>query len=434
MKKKLLMVALMSAAMGLASCGQQAASSPEGSHASVSESTSQSNESKESKESEESKESSVSTEASSVAHVHRWGAPTYTWGDEHADCTAKRVCLDDPTHVEEETATADVQTDPATCTEDGTATYTVTFENEAFEEQTFVDTLSATDHDWGDPEYTWSDDYSECTATRTCLNDSEHIETETVKSTYETAGHGDPTEEQGAFVNFIATFENEAFEQQIELDYLDCLPAMSKLFFSLNEDEESYSVSMNDSNISGCVRIPKEVNDLPVTAIESSGFFGTSITRVIIPSTVVSIGTSAFGACTALEKVDFEGEASGFTLGQGAFENCSKIERIYLHQSITEIPYRAFKNCSKLDYVDFVSLLKQVTVIGEEAYQDCGSLKTVVLSTTLKEIKSRAFDGCYQIEPFFWGYADDWAKLVIGEGAFPDTIAGVDSWEGTLPL
>lgn len=52
-----------------------------------------------------------------------------------------------------------------------------------------------------DAAYTWSDDYTTCTATAICLNDSSHRIEETVNSTCDTK-------------TYIAVFENEIFEDQ----------------------------------------------------------------------------------------------------------------------------------------------------------------------------------------------------------------------------
>ena len=46
-------------------------------------------------------------------------------------------------------------------------------------------TIPATNHSYGEPVYTWSDDYAACTATRTCENNDEHIETVTATVTSE---------------------------------------------------------------------------------------------------------------------------------------------------------------------------------------------------------------------------------------------------------
>ena len=73
--------------------------------------------------------------------------------------------------------------------------------------------LDAIGHNWGEVVYTWSDDYTALTATRTCANDSTHIETETAKSSYEVITPATETKE-GVGRYTSEAFENKAFEVQ----------------------------------------------------------------------------------------------------------------------------------------------------------------------------------------------------------------------------
>ena len=68
---------------------------------------------------------------------HKYGVPTYTWSNDGKTCTAKRVCVNNGTHIETESATITnkVKT-TATYTTKGTTTYTATFKNTAFKTQT----------------------------------------------------------------------------------------------------------------------------------------------------------------------------------------------------------------------------------------------------------------------------------------------------------
>ena len=65
--------------------------------------------------------------------------------------------------------------------------------------------ISAINHDWNDAVYTWSDDGSTCTATRTCKNDSTH--TETSKATVTGAQTKAPTCTEKGETTYKATFE-----------------------------------------------------------------------------------------------------------------------------------------------------------------------------------------------------------------------------------
>ena len=68
------------------------------------------------------------------------------------------------------------------------------------------------EHNWGEPTYVWADDYSNCTATRVCLDNAEHKETETKQSVYTVLVESTClTEGQG---KYTVIFDNKAFSEQ----------------------------------------------------------------------------------------------------------------------------------------------------------------------------------------------------------------------------
>ena len=147
---------------------------------------------------------------------HSWKESTYTWADDGKKCTATRVCNNDSNHVETEDATiTSVVEQSATCTEKGTTKYTAKFNNNAFATQTkSVVDISATGHNWGTVNYSWSADNRSCTAKRICENNSSHIETETKSATVNVKV--DATCEGSGTTTYTVTFENTAFETQIK--------------------------------------------------------------------------------------------------------------------------------------------------------------------------------------------------------------------------
>ena len=66
--------------------------------------------------------------------------------------------------------------------------------------------IEALGHDWGDPGYEWTETAEgyDCTATRVCKRDSEHVETETANAEKNTT---EPTYESEGRVTYTATFE-----------------------------------------------------------------------------------------------------------------------------------------------------------------------------------------------------------------------------------
>lgn len=155
-------------------------------------------------------------------HKHTWADPTYTWSDDYSTCTAERVCTQDSTHKESDTVSSTYSViTPAGCDTDGLGRYTATFTSTAFTTQTHDVTIDASGHDWANPTYVWSNDYSQCTATRVCQNNSSHTETETVNSTY--AVITPTTEENEGLGRYTATFTSIAFAEQTEDIVLDKL-------------------------------------------------------------------------------------------------------------------------------------------------------------------------------------------------------------------
>ena len=110
---------------------------------------------------------------------YNWGKPEYTWAEtsDGFEVTGTRECLTDPSKSIKftEKATYDVIT-PASCETGGLGRYTVEFTNGLLSAQTKDVAIPATGHDWGAPEYTWSEDNLKVTAVFTCENDPKHIE------------------------------------------------------------------------------------------------------------------------------------------------------------------------------------------------------------------------------------------------------------------
>jgi hypothetical protein len=85
-----------------------------------------------------------------AATGHAWGEASYRWSEDNRTVTAKRICENDPNHVEEETVrTVGVITTMASCTTKGKTTYSAKFSNDAFSVQTkTLEDIPATGHIW----------------------------------------------------------------------------------------------------------------------------------------------------------------------------------------------------------------------------------------------------------------------------------------------
>ena len=109
---------------------------------------------------------------------HKYGEPVFTWSKDYSTARATFMCENDKTHVKKVDAKITSKITDATCTKAGKTVYTATIE---FDGKTYTDSkeieIKAKGHKYGEPEFTWSKDYSTVEATFTCENDKTHVET-----------------------------------------------------------------------------------------------------------------------------------------------------------------------------------------------------------------------------------------------------------------
>ena len=113
-----------------------------------------------------------------------------------------------------------------------------------------------------------------------------------------------------------------------------------------------------------------------------------SVKRVVIGSSVVSIGTYAFRSCTSLTSVHIP---EGVAIIEGyAFQDCTSLTSVYIPNSVTSIGKDAFRSCRSLTSV---YIPEGVTSIGEQAFYNCHSLTSAYIPSRVTIIKG-TFRSC----------------------------------------
>lgn len=141
---------------------------------------------------------------------------------------------------------------------------------------------------------------------------------------------------------------------------------------------------------SGEVIIPFDVRNknkvYVVTAIEHNAFEGNNaITAVTIPSSVSTIGYSAFNSCKGLRRVM---DASRVTEMQGfEYTDCSNLTSVTLSGTLQKIGYRSFAGTALTQLV----LPASMKEIGSSAFEDCHQLTNVEFNKGIQNIKDHAF-------------------------------------------
>ena len=104
-----------------------------------------------------------------------------------------------------------------------------------------------------------------------------------------------------------------------------------------------------------------------------------SLSDIVIPSSVTSIGNRAFLSCLSLSKIVIPSSVT--SIGDSAFFCCRSLSDIVIPSSVTSIGVSAFRCCGSLSKIVIPS---SVTSIGDRAFYNCkfpDNLK--------KELKSR---------------------------------------------
>lgn len=119
--------------------------------------------------------------------------------------------------------------------------------------------------------------------------------------------------------------------------------------------------------------IPDEIvvkgNHYTVTSIGDAFQDYTWLKEVEIPNTVGKIGDLAFKGCTSLSKIVIP--SSVLVIGKWAFEFCTMLKTVEIPNSVVEIKDFAFEGCTTLRRV---SLSPSVMVLGRGAFRYCNKL------------------------------------------------------------
>ena len=160
-----------------------------------------------------------------------------------------------------------------------------------------------------------------------------------------------------------------------------------------------------------------------------------SLTSVIIPSSVTSIGSSAFRDCTSLTNVTIPSSVT--SIYYDAFDGCSSLKEIHFTGTKAHwmALYRVGKDvvvhCSDGDVnknwyesITDIVIPNGVTSICSSAFKGCTSLTSVTIPSSVKHINNWAFEDCTSLKTVnYAGSKNDWKEIKI------------DNWnKGNKPL
>ncbi len=187
----------------------------------------------------------------------------------------------------------------------------------------------------------------------------------------------------------------------------------------------------------------KSVTVLRGITLSNEAFYDCgSLTEIILPNELTSIGEAAFQNCISLTEIILPELLQ--RIGENAFNGCSNLLEIYIPENVSEIGIGVFSDCSKLQSIEvqvdniaykaetntlieietnkliagcFNSIIPNyVTAIEQYAFYGADALIKIVIPDSVTTIEDRAFYGCSGLTSITFG--DNSQLITIGDAAF----------------
>lgn len=204
-----------------------------------------------------------------------------------------------------------------------------------------------------------------------------HVETAGTLETYIS------TDEKEKLIGLKLTGKLNTFDY----DFMRTMPALESVDLA-QIDNTTIPASCFKSS-----RVKTVILPLNLEAIPDNAFNRSRITSIEIPGTVLSIGASAFEACSSLagNLVLPEGLQ---TIGERAFYQCKALTgNLHIPNSVTSLGAYAFYACS--GFTGTLTFGTGITIITKYCFQGCSKFTgNLVIPNQVTRIESCAFRGC----------------------------------------
>lgn len=170
-----------------------------------------------------------------------------------------------------------------------------------------------------------------------------------------------------------------------------CLTLLLTLAPAVSAEEGSCGPALNWSYSDGVLTITGSGEMTNYSAAAEVPWYGYrhSITRVLLPAGMTSVGGHAFYNLTELTTLDLpDGVRS---IGQYAFAGCEQMQLLDLGSSLETIGTGAFYSCRSIVSLRFPATLKN---IGSEAFYDCVGITSLTLPGAVTKVGAAAFAYC----------------------------------------
>jgi len=380
----------------------------------------------------------------------------------------------------------------ATCTTNGSEEYyTCSNCNKMFSDSTGTSEITeakkieALGHDYGEVTYTWNNDYSKCTATRTCSNDSTHTETLTASGDQiKSSITKEVTCTENGSTTYTATFSEDwagstsktvterAYGHDWLIDTSNLVsPATCHSYpqyyrvcsrCNLKSDKTVSYGEMDENNHTSenivwtyddenhwqvhecCNRIVGEKEAHVFGTDGKCTTCGATILDFTLTFTLNSEG-NAYSVKAKNKDVtnivipDTYNDLPVTSIDEGGFSYCYSLKTVSIGSSVTSISNNAFRGCRSLRSV---TIGENVTSIGDYAFANCTSLTSITIPASVASVGDWVFLACYrlvevrnlsssispEIGSVSAGYLAYYAKVILTNESDSTIISEVGDW------
>lgn len=197
---------------------------------------------------------------------------------------------------------------------------------------------------------------------------------------------------------------------------------LAYILSEVSEGQSAYFVNgMGDCKDTQLI-IPATYEGLPVLGISPRAFIEVkTLTYVHLPEGATTIGEWAFQGCSKLRRVEIPSSVQH--IGREAFDDCLRLTEAVIPEGITSLNEGTFQNCVNLTAITLPGTL---TEIHSSALSGCRSLAEITIPTGVQMIDSQAFANCNGLTAVYYnGSIKDWCGIDFGlVFANPVSMAG----------
>ncbi|MEW6236326.1 MAG: leucine-rich repeat protein [Candidatus Omnitrophota bacterium] len=198
--------------------------------------------------------------------------------------------------------------------------------------------------------------------------------------------------------------------------------------------------SIGQSVFNGCSGLTSVTIPNSVTSIGTYAFRGSGLTSVTIPASVTTLGNKVFFECASLTSLTVDENNPNYSSQDSVLFNktkttlvsypASKTGTYEIPSSVTSIGQSAFQGCSGLTSV---TIPNSVASISAYAFNSCAGLTSVSIPSSVTTIQPYAFRYCSSLTTanFYGNAPSSFGSLVFSDAASGFTIyyrAGKTGW------